>query len=242
VTWARALRNGGILLILVLAACTMTPRMTAPSLPPTIRVVGSSDMAPLLPEIQARVAAHIPHADIRYVPTNSTTGLQLLAEGAADIALVSDLPPDLSEEWVIIPMGEDDVVIVVYPDVHVDSLNPDDVRRIFEGRYLNWQELGGNDFPIRLVSREKGSGTRALFERVIMGTDPVALTAVVMPSAEDVVHYVQRHEGAIGYVGHLVVNDRVRILAINDEATTQSLHRTLYIVTSSRFAFLQGSP
>ncbi len=221
------------------AACAPSSTLPTPPLPPVIRVVGSSDMAPLVPRIQERVIAHIPDADVRYVPTNSAIGLRLLAAGEADIALVSDLPDTLPTGLTAIPVAEDRVVIIVYPGVQVGPLSPDDVRRIFEGRYLSWSELGGPEMPIRLVSREEGSGTRALFERVLMGEKRVALTAVVMPSAADVVHYVQRHEGAIGYVSHLVVNDRVRILAMTDESVTQSLHRTLYVVTSDRFMFLR---
>ncbi len=233
---------GTFLLLFALVACTLPSKDVPPALPPTVRVVGSSDMAPLLPTIRNRIAAHIPNADVRYVPTNSTAGVRLLREGLADIALVSDLPADLPDDLLVIPVGEDDVVLIVYPDVQVPPLSPNVVRRIFEGHYLNWTEVGGNDFPIRLVSREKGSGTRALFERVIMENSNVALTAVVMPSAEDVVHYVRRHEGAVGYVGRLVDTDHVRILDIDDATTKESLHRTLYMVTLSRFAFLQASP
>ena len=65
------------------------------------------------------------------------------------------------------------------------------------------------------VSREDGSGTRAVFEGAVLGGRDVTFTAVVMPSSEAVIEYVARTPGAIGYVSSLrpgeLLADGVRV-------------------------------
>jgi phosphate transport system substrate-binding protein len=68
------------------------------------------------------------------------------------------------------------------------------------GSVLNWQALGGDAGEVVLVSREDGSGARILFEERVMGEERVSLTAVVMPTSQDVVDYVAGNPAAIGYV------------------------------------------
>ena len=55
--------------------------------------------------------------------------------------------------------------LVAGPDAGVQDLTLDQIRSIYAGKVVNWREIGGNDLPIRLVSRNPGSGTRAAFQR-----------------------------------------------------------------------------
>ncbi len=233
-----------VLLIFVLAftvgCVSMGPRsvvLSTPALPAVVRVAGATDMAPFVDTLRERAKAHTPAMEIRYTPTNSTSGVRLLAEGRADVALLSWLPETLPQGIVAYPVGEDDIAIVVYPRVGVTDLSLEEVRRVFEGRYLTWAELGGADMPVRLVSREEGSGTRAAFAHLVMVGTPVALSAIVMPSGQDVVDYVARHEGAIGYVSARLVVDEVQMLAVEGKRPGEAeypLRRALYIALSDR--------
>jgi phosphate transport system substrate-binding protein len=53
----------------------------------------------------------------------------------------------------------------------VDELTIEQVREIFAGTITNWSEVGGDNAPITVVSREEGSGTRGAFEDMVMGDD-----------------------------------------------------------------------
>jgi phosphate transport system substrate-binding protein len=57
------------------------------------------------------------------------------------------------------------------------------------------------------VSRENGSGTRYVFDTIVLSIHKVAHTAVVMPSGEAVIDYVARTPGAIGYVSTIQLAD-----------------------------------
>ena len=86
-------------------------------------------------------------------------------------------------------------------------------------RAVFWAQIREVDGqPLEPVSREEGSGARALFERAVLGENVVAQTAVVMPSSWSVVEYVRRTPGAVGYVSTCVVadsgQDGVSVLAV----------------------------
>ena len=43
----------------------------------------------------------------------------------------------------------------------------DQVRKIYTGDITNWNEVGGNDALISVVSRDAASGTREAFETIV---------------------------------------------------------------------------
>ncbi len=213
-------RSEASLLLLVvgtlLLACSGPGRGIPPTpvLPRLLHIVGATDMAPQVDAIRARAATLSPPVEVRYTPTDTDTGVRLLAEGRADVALASWLPDGPPPGLTAIPLGQADIAVVTHPAAGVEALDMETLRRVFEGRYLSWEEVGGADVPIRLVSREAGSGTRAAFETLVMGEARVALTAVVMPSGKAVVDYVARHEGAIGYVAAPLVGQKARVTVL----------------------------
>lgn len=131
-------------------------------------------------------------------------------------------PGPIDTSLVRIPVGIDALAIIVHPNNPVANLTTAQVVQIFNGRILSWQELGGPDEEVILVSREDGSGARALFEERLMGREPVALTAVVMPTSRDVVHYVAKTPNAIGYVSRAYVTSALHTAADAEQPPTDS--------------------
>ena len=169
--------------------------------PVTVTIAGSTEMRPLLIELIAAYSERNPHLQFILRGSGSQLGEQWLASGRTDIAASTAIYPDaeLSADLVRIPIGLDGIALIVHSDNPVETLTLTQIRDIFRGRTLNWEEVGGGG-DVLLVSREDGSGTRALFEERVMGEDQVSLTAVVMSTSSDVVEYVASHRAAIGYV------------------------------------------
>ena len=115
-----------------------------------------------------------------------------------------------------VPIGLDGLAVVVHPSNNIAGLSLVQLRDIFAGRLLDWQALGSDAGEILLVSREDGSGSRILFETRVMSDERVALTAVVMPTSQDVVDYVAKNPHAIGYVSRAEVAEWI---AEDDAAT-----------------------
>jgi phosphate transport system substrate-binding protein len=75
------------------------------------------------------------------------------------------------------------------------------VADIFTGKIRNWKDVGGEDAPITLYSRENSSGTYEFFkENVLQGKD-FAASAQTMPGTAAVLQAVAKDKNGIGYGG-----------------------------------------
>ena len=83
----------------------------------------------------------------------------------------------------------------------VKELSIEQLEQIFTGKIRNWKELGGEDLPITVYSRENSSGTYEFFkEHVLKGKDFVA-SAQTMPGTAAVLQAVANDPKGIGYGG-----------------------------------------
>jgi phosphate transport system substrate-binding protein len=192
--------------LILLAGCIQTGVATPE--PVTISIAGSTEMLPVLSELTAEFGRRHPHVLFSLRGGGSTLGESWVAgrqvELAASTLFYDDrlLPPSV----VRIPIALDGIAVITHATNAVEDLTLLQLRAIYSGRSLDWQDVGGVTGEILLVSREDGSGARRLFEERVMNEDQVALTAVVMPTSKDVVQYVATHPQAIGYVSQVYVN------------------------------------
>lgn len=122
----------------------------------------------------------------------TTTGLAGLADGTCDIAL-SSRPfnnseranllnvrrGDLSSNDNAVVIALDGIVVVGHPSIQADTLDVATLRDLLTGKITNWNALGYDNLPVRLLLRDENSGTRAqlmtlLFESAVPLTDQVA--------------------------------------------------------------------
>ncbi len=193
-----------ILAACLLAGCALPQEAAAPPTPEpvTLTIAGSTEMRPLLTDLTAAYRARNPHVRFTLLGGGSQQGELRLASGRADIAASTAAYTDaeLPAGLVRVPIGLDGIALVVHSDNPVDALSLAQVRNLFEGRALNWQDTGGPAKDVVLVSREDGSATRQLFEERVMSRTEVARIAVVKSTSNAVVEYVAAHRNAIGYV------------------------------------------
>ena len=101
----------------------------------------------------------------------SGTGIAALINGTLDIANASRAMKDkeIEEakangvEAVEHVIAIDALAIIVNPANPITQLTIDQLADIFTGRVTNWKDVGGNDAPIVIVSRETNSGTHVYF-------------------------------------------------------------------------------
>ncbi len=188
------------LVAFLLAGCAQ-PTATTPT-PVTVTIAGSTEMQPVLTELTAAYSERKPNMLFRLRGGGSRLGEQWVASGRVDIAASTAVYADdeVPSGLVRIPIGLDGIALIVHSENSVDALTLAQIRDLYRGSALTWQDIGGRADDALLVSREDGSATRAFFEDRIMGEERVALTAVVMPTSGDVVEYVAAHRAAIGYV------------------------------------------
>ncbi len=91
--------------------------------------------------------------------------------------------------------------------VYVNEANPvqelslEQLAGIFTGQIKNWKQVGGNDAPITIYSRENSSGTYEFFkENVLKGKD-FAANAQTLQGTAQVIQNVAKEKNGIGYGG-----------------------------------------
>ncbi len=221
-----------LLLLLLLSGCrpaeTGTP---TPSARHTIVIKGSDTMVNLaLAWAEAYMAEH-PEVRISVTGGGSGTGIAALMNGTVDIANASREMKDEEKataqangitpvEFVV---AYDAIAVVVHPSNPVQGLTLQQLSDIYTGRITNWREVGGDDRPIVLLSRESNSGTYVYFlEHVVrLGQKSDLLfspDALLMPSSEGISAEIRQNPNAIGYDGLGYVTEWQKVVAVARDA------------------------
>lgn len=171
-------------------------------------------MIPLVEELATAYHERQAGVTIDIQAGGSTLGREMAAAGQVDLGLISwlpDGPPDGTQATVV---ARDGIALIVHPTNPITGLTMIRAHELYSGRTVDWEQVDGVSGLVQVVSREDGSGTRTAFETMVMGEDPVTLTALVMPNSQAVVDYVAGDPHALGYVSMAYVNDQVRAVAI----------------------------
>lgn len=198
---------------ILLTACNAAGTSSAPTL---LKVAGATSMKPLLTELAAAYSAKNPRVTFDIQEGGSQLGQTLVETGQVDIGMVSWSPPELGQDMVLTPIAQDGIAVILRADNSLAGFSLPEIHDIFNGRVLNWQEVDGPPLPIQVISREEGSGTRQVFESLVMENHNVTPTAIVLPSSQAVVDFVAENPNAIGYVSTNFVDERIHAIPIED--------------------------
>lgn len=144
-------------------------------------------------------------------------------------------PPEESVLWGA-PIGQDGIAIITHATNPVTDLAIEQVRGIYQGRVVSWAGAGGASQTITVISREMGSGTRAEFNRLIMGERRISQSAHIAPSSAAVVTSVARQPGAIGYVSMSHLDPSVHAVRLNGvAATSENVYNNTYPLRTTLF-------
>lgn len=184
----------------------------------TVTIAGSTSVQPFSEVLAEEFQAKNPGVKINVQGGGSSQGIEAAISGAANIGAASR---DLKDEekakanLVVTPIALDGVAIVVNPANKLTALNKEDVKNIYLGNIKNWKELGGDDAPITVVSREDGSGTRDAFDSIVMDKEDIVKNAIIQNSTGAVRTTVAGDKNAIGYISLAKVNQDVIALDID---------------------------
>lgn len=112
----------------------------------------------------------------------------------------------------------DSLVVITHPSNPIKELTIEQLRAVYAGEITNWSELGGNDAPITMVSRQDGSGTRSVFESRVFGElDPTLVSnAVIAEDNSKMAAAVNDDPNALGYVGYAFQRGAKALNLINE--------------------------
>lgn len=220
---------------LVSCSSQVVPASTPTSDAVMLRFYTTGAALPLMSEL-SRAYTQIKPAVSFDISASNYGGVLRLMEADDSYFLTTHLPPVEESPFWAAPVAQDGIAIVVHPSNIIEDLTTEQLRRIFQGRITNWSELAGEDAAITVISREDGSGTRAEFERLVMGDRRPTQLAQIAPSHEAVLVSVGRETGSIGYVSMSYLDSTVHAIMIDGAALTpNSVFDNTYPLRSTLF-------
>ncbi|MCE7009141.1 substrate-binding domain-containing protein [Kibdelosporangium philippinense] len=140
-----------------------------------VTLTGSTAIESVMREAGDMYAKTCPGASFAFSFQGSSAGLTSLQDAGDQLkasppvlAFSDGAKADLQPQLLPRPVAFMLFTLVVNKDAGVSDLSIDQVRRLYDGQIANWQEIGGNDVPVTLISRKPGSGTRTTFQHQIL--------------------------------------------------------------------------
>jgi len=157
----------------------------------------------------------------------SGQGIKAIQDKIADLgALSREVKPEeksiAAKQYII---AKDGVAVIVNTASKAENLTLEQIKKIYTGEIKNWSEVGGENAPIVVVSREEGSGTRSAFTEITGVTtkdaagqdiDSTTKDALVQGSTGAVMQTVASTPNTIGYVSLGSLSDTVKAVKIEN--------------------------
>ena len=172
-----------------------------------------------------------PEVRISVTGGGSGTGIAAMINGTVDVANASRAMKqeeiDAAQANGITPVqfvvARDAIAVVVNPENPVDELTLQQISDMYTGKITNWQQVGGQDRPVVLLSRESNSGTYVYFLENVVRLGKVdsdllfSPDTLLMPSSEGISTEIRQNPNTIGYDGLGYVTSDQKVVAVGEE-------------------------
>src|SRR3989339_173658 len=194
----------------------------------SIQIKGSDTMVNLGQAWAEEFSRKNPGVNAAVTGGGSGTGISAMISGTADIAISSRTMKEKEInkakqngiEPFEIKSALDGLAVVAHPSNPVSQLTIDQLSDIFTGKIKNWKEVGGNNLPIVILSREVNSGTHVYFKEHVLrkgdekSPEEFSPSALLMPSSQAIAEEVSQNPNAIGYYGMGYISPKQKVIAI----------------------------
>jgi len=217
----------------------------------TIVIKGSTTVLPVAQAAAEAYMAKNPQTNISLSGGGSGNGIKALIDGSCDLAtssrFVKDTEIQLAVEKGVYPVPHrvaiDAIVPIVHPKNPVNDLTIEQLSLIYQGKITNWQEVGGPDLVIVVVSRDTSSGTYEVWEEKVLHKQRVTPKAQLQASNGAVGQAISNNRYAIGYIGYGYLNAGVKPLDVDGvKASVETALSGTYPVARPLFMFTNGWP
>src|SRR5512135_199403 len=262
------MRNLGLILLgcaMVLTACgsPASAQSSTPGNQKTIEDIGSDTIVNLALAWAEAYQKVNPDLRISVSGGGSGTGIAALINKTTDIANASRKIKDEERQSAQqngvdpyeIEIARDAIAVIVNSENPVQQLTLQQISDIYSGKITNWKEVGGEDRPIVLLSRESNSGTHVFFlaNVIRLGDDKnktlFSPDTLLLPSSEGITDELKQNPNAIGYDGLGYVTTHVKMIAIAAKAgdpyilpSIESVNAGTYAVARPLFMYTNGEP
>ncbi|MCZ8534012.1 phosphate ABC transporter substrate-binding protein [Psychrobacillus psychrodurans] len=197
----------------------------------TVSISGSTSVGPLAEKLAAKYTEK-DNTNIEINQIGSSAGITNAISGVSEIGMSSR---DLKEEEIANGLKEvviayDGIVVVTHPSNKVKDLTMEQIKQIFTGELTNWNELGGDDLEIVVVSREDGSGSRDAFQEIVeYSSGELIRNAIIASGNGNIKTTVANNKHAVGFISFEYIDESISTIDINGvEATAENVLQEKY--------------
>ncbi len=132
----------------------------------TVSISGSTSVSRVMEVLAETYNAQQDETFIAVHGTGSSAGIVAVKNGATELGMSSRYlkEEEASPNLKLIEIAQDAIAVVVHPSNPIENLSASQVKDIYQRRVTNWNQVGGEDSLMAVVSRENASGTRFSFE------------------------------------------------------------------------------
>jgi len=229
----------------------LTILLTMMSCNPKGNTINTAGSTTALPIVQAAAEAYMdiyPGTNVSVRGGGSGIGIKSIIMESIDIGNASRkvneqenmLLNKKQNELLETAIAIDAISIIIHKDNPISNISLKNLRLIYSGKIANWNELGGDNKEIVVISRDVSSGSYEVFNHAVMHNDLLKNNSMRLASNNTVATTVSYTIGAIGYVGLGYVNDNINVLSINEILPSKDtvinqeypLTRKLYMYTT----------
>jgi phosphate transport system substrate-binding protein len=236
--------------VLLVAVC-VSLLAAAPALAGMLEINGSTTVLPIAQIVAEQYMKEYPNTRISLSGGGSGNGIKAIIDGTTDIAnssrfiKQSEVDQAVAKGRYPVPfaVAYDALTPVVHPSNPVSNLTLAQLKDIYLGKFKNWSELGGDNRPIVVISRDTSSGTYESWSEIVLKGERVFPGAQLLASSGAVATAVAANRNAVGYVGIGYLNPSVKAVAVEGVVgSAETAMNGTFPIARALFVFTAGWP
>ncbi len=240
-----------VLLVCVILTLVVSPAFARRKKGNSVRIAGSTTVLPIAQAGAETFMDKYPEVNLTVRGGGSSVGIASIISGTADIG---DASRNIKNKEIVQArengvnpvehaVANDGIAIVLHKDNPVKALTIEQIRDIYTGKIINWSEVGGENKPIVIISRDVASGTFEVFNTIVLAGQKQISGALMLASNNAVATTVADTPGAIGYAGLGYLTDRISAVKVNGVMPTEgTIKGGTYPIARKLYMYTNGNP
>lgn len=186
--------------------------------------------------------------DFELIPSSSGRGVLALAQGEADIAMISsELGPlldklkagqasDLNrDDFELHPISETRVLFIVHPDNPIRALDKQQVKALFTGEIRDWADLGHPELGlVKVVSEHPTGGIYNLVLSAVTDKEPLVANKIIMQNAPQVALVVSQLPNGFGMLSDATPADQRKGVVAIDPSDFEAVQHLAFVTRKGK--------